>query len=327
MSKKLSVIIVSYNTSDLLKQCLTALYNSDLEEKTLEVFVVDNASADNSVEMVREEFPDVHLLPQSENLGFAAANNLAYRQSSGDYIFLLNPDAQVEATALRELTSYMEAHPACAIAGGRIMTADGNLAPSARAFPGFVNRLLVLTGLSSRFPNSRFFGRPDMTYLDDSKPVDVDWVPGTFSCISRKMLDQIGFFDERFFMYYEETDLCLRANRNDWKVMFIPWARVWHVGGACSKTRKDMTFDSAGSQLLNYRLRSELLYWRKNFGFFPMVMNTGLEYAFNCLRALKNSMYGSSKKQKKQESIAFLKNARAAFKDTKTGKQSPPAPW
>jgi hypothetical protein len=277
--------------------------------------------------MVQATFPRIHLLAQKKNLGFAAANNLAYAQSTGDYVVLLNPDALIENDALYTLCSYMDHNPKCGISGGRIVNMDGSPAPSARSFPGVLNRFLVLSGLSDRYPNSRFLGRPDLSYLDDTEAVLVDWVPGTFSCLRRELIEQIGFFDERFFMYYEETDLCLRAKKQGWKIIYLPWARVWHVGGASSKTRKELVFDPAGSQLLSYRLKSEMLYWRKNFTFLAMIANTGLEFAFHVLRAMKNTLYGQDKKNKKLNSLVVLNNLIIALKETRCGTKSPPTPW
>lgn len=326
MDQSISVIIVSYNTKDLLQDCLQSLYASGSHE-FLEVFVVDNASRDGSPGMVRDQFPQAHVLAETENLGFAAANNLAYSKSRGEYVFLLNPDARLEREAISQSVQYMESDPSCGLCGGQILNMDGSPAPSARSFPGMINKLLVLSGLSSRYPSSRFFGRQDMTYLDDTSPVPVDWVPGTFSCIRRGMLEEIGFFDPRFFMYYEETDLCLRAKRNGWKVVFLPWAKAWHVGGACSKTRKDKTFDAAGSQLLQYRLRSEMLYWRKNYGMLSMLGNIDLDLLFHGLRYLKNRLFGKAGAMKLKESKAFLQQSWVALKDTAYGKQSPPFPW
>ena len=327
MSKRLSVIIVSYNTQDLLQSCLDSLFSRSQDKEAMEVIVVDNASSDDSVPMLRERFPQVHVLAQGTNLGFAAANNLAFAQAQGRYIFLLNPDARIEAGALDSCVQYMQRTPDCGLCGGRILNMDGTPAPSARSYPSVLNKGLVLSSLSAKFPASRICGRPDMTYLAADRAVDVDWVPGTFSCLRRDMLEEIGFFDERYFMYYEETDLCLRANQSEWKVVFLPEARVWHVGGASSKTRKDMTFDSSGSQLLKFRLRSEMLYWRKNFGLGPLVGNIGLEYGFHLLRALKNSVGGGERDGKRQASLHFLNQTHAALRDTAWGRRSPKRPW
>ena len=196
MKSSASAIIVSYNTSDLLRECLQSLTASVPD--TFEIFVVDNASVDGSPDMVREEFPGVILIANTENLGFAAANNQAFARSSGEYIFLLNPDARVAEDAIPKMLAFMDARPGCGICGGQIYTPEGDRAPSARSFPCTLHKFFTLFGLNTRFPKSRIFGQPDMTWLRGHVPTLVDWVPGTFTCLRRSMLESIGFFDERY---------------------------------------------------------------------------------------------------------------------------------
>jgi GT2 family glycosyltransferase len=141
------------------------------------------------------------------------------------------------------------------------------------------------------------------------------------------MLEKIGFFDERFFLYYEETDLCLRARRAGWKIYFFPGAEVIHVGGASSKTRKDLQLDLGGSQLLKFRMRSELLYYRKNFGFLSMLANSTVEMFFHFLRYLANLWPGQQNHNKRRYSLAIINHGFQALHDTHWGNISPPTPW
>ncbi len=323
---KASVIVVSYNTSDLLKACLRSV--AEAENKCeIEIVVVDNASADDSVAMVRDDFPQVKLIASDVNLGFAAANNLAYAETDGDFVFLLNPDARLKDGSLDAMIEFMNDNPRCGIAGGLIRNPDGGLEPSARRFPGVMNKFLIMTGLSDRFPESRIFGRADYKFFEHDRPLQVDWVPGTFTALRRTMLDEIGFFDNRFFMYFEETDLCLRARRNGWQAYFVPFAEIVHEGGACSKTRKDLDFDTGGSQLLGYRLRSEALYYRKNFGYFKALAALGLEGGWHLCRALANFGGSADKQNKRRYSKMMTGNIIKAWRDTKRGLHSPPTPW
>jgi N-acetylglucosaminyl-diphospho-decaprenol L-rhamnosyltransferase len=326
MSHKLSIIIVSFNTKSLLQQCLDSIFDNKTVHE-LEVFVVDNDSADDSVEMVNKCFPQVRLIANKINMGFAAANNQAFNLSTGAYIVLLNPDSRLQPHALDNAVAFMEAHPTAGICGCRLLNFGGQLEPSARRFPNSIYKLLMISGISAKFASSKILGRGDYKYFDHNSSIEVDWVPGTFSLVRREMLDELGFFDERFYLYYEETDLCLRAKRVGWKVFFFPGAEVIHAGGACSKTRKDMQMDIGGSQLLKFRYRSELLYFRKNFGLMAVLDNWGVEMGFHLLRYLTRLRPGSANRQKRQYSLAILRHGLQAFRDTHWGTVNPPTPW
>lgn len=323
----ISIVIVSYNTRDILRGCLTALlaHPPGLE---MEVFVVDNHSADGSAQMVRREFPQVRLIANTENRGFAAANNQAFRLARGRYIILLNPDAFVKPGAVVAAVDFMERTPQCGISGGRLVDLNGRLDPSARRFPTWWSKLCALTGMSSRYPSSPVFNRHDFGGFAHDRPLEVDWVPGTFVVLRARMLAAIGFFDERFFIYYEETDLCRRARQNGWQVHFVPDAEVVHIGGACSQTRKDKVFDPAGAQVLSFRMRSEWLYHRKNGGLPAVLANAGMELGWHLLRIWVNRLPGRPTAQSKRTTSAnVIRLIRQTLRDTAFGRRSPAAPW
>ena len=323
----ISVIIVSFNTADLLKKCLTALFETTAG-MALEVFVVDNASRDNSVEMVRQAFPQVELIENRQNRGFAAANNQAWQRSRGDYVLLLNPDAFVKSRAVTNAVAFMQAHPGCGLCGGRLVKPDGSLDPSARRFPNAINKLFTISGLRSRFPNSQLFSHHEFGNFDHKQTLEVDWVPGTFTLYRREMLLQTGLFDERYFVYYEETDLCRSAKKLGWQVCFIPDAEVIHVGGACSKTLKEHSYDRAASQVLTFRLRSEWLYFRKNNGLGAVLANAGVEVGWHLVRCLINLLPGRRDGgHKAAASQAMIREIGRSLRDTRLGLLSPPAPW
>lgn len=323
---KVSIIIVSYNTSGMLRECLQSVFENETGHR-VETIVVDNASRDDSVKMVREEFPQVVLIANSWNAGFAAGVNLGYTRATGKYVFLLNPDARLQPGAIERSVDFMERHPECGLCGARLLNPEGGLEPSARRFPGALNKFLIISGLSTRYPHSRFFGRADYLYRDHRQVMEVDWVPGTFSAIRAGLIEQLGFFDERFYLYYEETDLCLRAKRAGWKIYFIPDAEVVHEGGGSSKTRKDMEFDAGAAQLVKFRMRSELLYFRKNYGGLAVLLNAGVEIGWLLLRALVNLRPGVEPQQKRRSSLRAVKHCLQALADTRWGSFSPPAPW
>ncbi|GFM34465.1 glycosyltransferase family 2 protein [Desulfovibrio subterraneus] len=321
-----SVFIVSYNTREILARCLEHLFASN-SGISMEVFIVDNDSKDDSVDMVRERFPQVILMPMDWNMGFARANNAAFARSTGEFVILLNPDAFVEPDAIAQALSFMHEHPKAAACGGLILDDHGGKAPSARRFPTSFAKFCRMWGLADRFSGSPIFDKHDYRNSDLSQPMQVDWVPGTFTVIRRKALADATLFDERFFMYYEETDLCLRLQRQGWEVWFVPSVRVMHLGGASAKTvKKD--FDSSGSQVSGWRLRSEYLYFRKNFGLAAVLMHAGIEISRHWVRIFLNSLRkGEEAARKKTDSRRKAQLCQEALADTGYGSVSPKVPW
>jgi GT2 family glycosyltransferase len=322
-----SVVIVSYNTRDILMHCLESLFENS-RGLDMEVFVVDNDSRDGSAAKVKKEFPQVHLVENHENLGFAAANNQAFRLARGNYIVLLNPDAYVKPSSLQNGISFMERTPDCGLCGGKVLSPEGRLEPSARRFPSPLSKFFTLSGLSAKYPGPTIFNRHEFGGFAHDRAVEVDWVPGTFSIIRKEMLDAIGMFDERFYIYYEETDLCLRAKKAGWKICFIPDAAVTHIGGACSKTRKDRTFDDKAAQVLSFRMRSEWLYYRKNSGLPGVLASAGIELLWYAIRFAKNAVLRSGESAtKRSAAVSVIKQVTRSLIDTRFGRVSPGIPW
>jgi GT2 family glycosyltransferase len=322
-----SVILVSFNTRDLLRQCCLTL-NREAGVVTYETIVVDNASRDGSADMIATEFPDVRLIRSEVNLGFAAANNRAFEIARGRYIVLLNPDAFLRPGALPLSIEHMDANPRVGLAGGRLVGRDGSWQPSARMFPSPLNNLLTMSGLAAKFPKSRLLGRMDRTWADPLQPAQVDWVPGAYSIIRRSVLDRIGFFDERFFLYFEEVDLCRRVKAAKNEVWYWPDIVVEHLGGESAKTVKDPISLSSGSQIELWRMRAGLLYFRKHHGKLGAWSNLLLESWWYRSRAFRNRWLTSAQRTARvasfQAAIAVLKQA---WWDTQGGKISPPRPW
>lgn len=320
----LSVVVVSFNTRDILKSCLQRLYEVG-QGLRMQVIVVDNASRDASADMVAQTFPEVHLIRSSTNLGFAAANNLGFAVVSGTYVLLLNPDALLAPGALQRSLAHMAGDPAIGMGGARLLDQAGVQQPSARQFPSLLNELLVLSGLAARFPNSRFFGRFDRTWDRSGHAAMVDWVPGAFALMRREALAQVGVFDERFFLYYEEVDLCRRFHAQGWKIAYWPDVVVHHTGGESSKTVDNQVFSSSGSQLTLWRMRSGLLYYRKHHGWLVARLVAALESGWHQLRAWRAQRQGQLPKA--QDSARVVALMRQAWTETGGGAQSPPRPW
>jgi len=225
-----SVIIVNWNTRDLLAQCLQSVY-AETSLSSYEVIVVDNGSTDGSVEMVRRSYPQARLLVNTDNRGFAAANNQGMSIASGRYFLLLNSDTIVLDRAIEKTIVFADRHPDTAVVGCRILNLDRSLQISCFRFPSLLNWFLHSTYLYKLFPRSRFFGREQMTWWarDDVREVDV--VTGCYMLVRRAAVDEVGLMDERFFMYAEETDWCYRFNVAGWKNRFTPEAEIIHLGG------------------------------------------------------------------------------------------------
>lgn len=253
----LSIVIVSWNTRDLLAQCLASVFAQQGEEGAglgLEVFVVDNASGDGSPEMVRDQFPQVQLLENPGNPGFAAANNQGIRLSRGRYILLLNPDTIVKPGALAALVKFMDEHPQAGAAGARLLNADGSLQESCYPRPTLGRefwRLFHLDRLAARaiYPMQRW-------PLD--RPREVDVLMGACLLVRRAVFDQIGLWEETYFMYSEEVDLCYRVQAAGWSLVWVPQAEVVHLGGQSTRQVAEVMF------LRLYQ--SKILYFRRHYG-------------------------------------------------------------
>jgi GT2 family glycosyltransferase len=321
-----SLIIVSFNTRNVLRESLESI-ERERGNLRLEIFVVDNNSRDGSVEMVQTEFPYVRVMRSQVNLGFGAANNLALELANGRYVVLLNSDAFLCPDSLKLSVEYMDRHPEVGLAGGRLVGRDFALQPSARMFPTILSDFLVLSGLAHRFPKSRFFGRFDRTWADPMQPAEVDWVPGAFSIVRSEVLQKVGFFDPDFFLYSEEVDLCRRIQGAGYKIMYWPDIVVIHIGGESSRYLKPLEMSSAGAQLIRWRMRSTLLYYRKHHGAGAWTAKM-LEHVFYQLVALRNRFSSDPlRRERVSENRNLIRLLRQAWEDTNGGRISPPRPW
>jgi GT2 family glycosyltransferase len=232
---KLSVIIVNYNVKYFLEQCLLSVRKA-MTGMQAEVFVVDNNSVDSSVEMVRDKFPEVILIENSENAGFARANNMAIRRSKGEYVLLLNPDTVVEDDTFEKITGFMDSHPDAGALGVKMVDGKGRFLPeSKRGLPTPAVAFYKIFGLSRLFPRSRKFGQYHLGYLDRDKVHEVEILSGAFMLIRREVLDKVGLLDEEFFMYGEDIDLSYRIIKAGYKNYYFPRTRIIHYKGESTK--------------------------------------------------------------------------------------------
>ena len=281
-----SVVIVNYNTSHLLPEMFGALAKSRADLK-LQVIVIDNASRDDSVAVLRRDFPEVQLIVNASNVGFGRANNQALPFITGRHVLLLNTDAFTAPDTLSKTVAYMDAHPDCGILGVRLVGRDGALQPSCRYAPNLLNVFLARTGLKRLFPGVRMVD--DMTW-DHATVRECDWVPGCYYLMRRELVDEVGLFDPRYFLYYEEVDHCRVAQQAGWKVVFYPYTSVVHIGGESAKSLSEIT--ASGRQISALQIESELLYFRKHYGLWG-ALGSGLAASVaDALLALKALLKG-----------------------------------
>lgn len=234
---RLSVAIVNWNTTDLLKACLISIRDHP-PKGDYEITVVENNSDDFDAEAFRRQFPDVHLIVNPADQGYARGNNQAIETSTGDYVLLLNPDTEVTEDALETLLVFMESHADAAAAGAKLVRPDGSIDLSVRSFPYPGPIAWEFLGLSRLFPKSRRLGAYRMTYFTYDKPAEVDQPMGSALILSRHAINKVGLLDEAFPIFFNEVDWLYRAKENGYRVYFVPDAAVIHHGGASTSQVK-----------------------------------------------------------------------------------------
>jgi hypothetical protein len=223
----LSICIVNWNVKELLKACLQSIFKNT-KDISFEVIVVDNNSSDNSVQMIKESFPQVKLIESKTNAGFTMANNQAIKIAQGRYIMLLNPDTEVIDNALNKMVRFMESRRDCGALGCKLLNTDGSLQRSCRTFPSLEVMFYSAFFLDSLFPKSRIFGKYFMTWWDFSDIREVDQPMGSALMIKKEALDKVGLFDENIFIWFDEVDLCYRIKKSGWKIYFTPDVQIKH---------------------------------------------------------------------------------------------------
>jgi N-acetylglucosaminyl-diphospho-decaprenol L-rhamnosyltransferase len=277
----ISVVLVSYNTAEITKKSLQHLFASK-HNLQMEVFIIDNASRDNSVELIRSVFPNISLTENNVNVGFGRANNQALPFISGRYVLLLNTDAFVDPDVIAKTVAYMDEHPKCGILGVKLIGENGDLQPSCRYFPTPWRIFLQTTGLKRYFKNAQMVD--DMNWDHDSVK-NCDWVPGCYYLVRKEVIDQVGFFDPLYFMYCEEVDHCYATKSAGWDITYYP-IPVVHLGGESAKS--DSEISTHGRQIKSLQIESELLYFRKNYGIFGVVSHLFLTTLVNVLQVVRS---------------------------------------
>lgn len=249
--KKLDICLVSWRTRDLLRACLGSVVE---QPEVAQIIVVDNASGDGTAEMVKQEFPSVQLIANSENLGFAAGNNQAIRAGNSPYVLLLNPDTEVQPGALAAFLEAFEEDEQIGAVAAQLLLPNGTVQHSCRSFPEPAAVLLDAIRLSRLFPKSKLFGRYRLTFWDHQSKRDCDQPMASALAFRRAALEQVGLFDENFPLYFNDVDLCYRLRQAGWRVVFEPKAKVLHHHGSSTwQVRPNAILESHRSLIRFYR--------------------------------------------------------------------------
>ena len=274
-SADVTVIVVSYNTKALLRECLASVMRAGT--RTVEVIVVDNASADGSADMVAHEFPAVDLIRVPSNVGFAAANNLALRRAQGGYCLLLNPDATLNDDTTEALAAYLDAHGDVGVVGPTVLFPDGRFQSSGFAFPTVLSELRQSRSVEWM---ARFAGAVQRPAPPGREPLEVDWVDGACLMIRRETMDAIGLLDEQYFLYGEEVDWCYRARKTGWRVVAVRAAAAFHHRGQSTGGVADAT--------VAYLTETRLRFFRTHRGV-PTALFVSAVFALGCLKQIAES--------------------------------------
>jgi GT2 family glycosyltransferase len=302
-----SIVIVSFNTSQLLDECIESI-----ERETRcshEIIVVDNASTDRSLQMLRKKYGSVTLIENADNVGFARANNQGFCIASGKYFFMLNPDTVILNGAIDKLVEFMDRNPDVGICGPRNVGKDGQLQYNCDHFPSFWNNLWVYTNFVNRYPNVEMFSRSRMQYWDYSSQCDVDKIMGCSLMIRARDFKELGGLDDKYFMYFEETDLCFQAKQNQKRVVYLPTATVIHYGGESSQSQTHETV--LDKTISTYFLRSQYYFFHKNYGVVATLMMRILDFGYGTALILRNMIRRDKTKMEhgRTKGFALLKGA------------------
>ena len=276
----LSIIIVSFNTRQLLADCLRSVHDVR-DEAAIGVFVVDNHSADGSADMVEQDFPWVQLIRNPSNAGFAAANNLALARATGRYVMLLNSDTIVHDGAFRTLVRFMDDRPSAGYCGSNLLNEDGTHLPSARRLPTPLSPAYAMTGMSERKPASAHCQDLHVRLGADT-PFRAGWFTGACLVVRRETYREVGPLDDGYFLYYEETDWCRQMAQAGWQGWYVPGAVVTHLGGR-SVEHTSQVRPFFGNHPVHW-VNSSRRYFRRWYGVGGLVFKQLLLYAAIWLR-------------------------------------------
>ncbi len=254
-----SIIIVNWNTKDLLLNCIESLYN-ETHNATMEIIVVDNGSKDGSPVAVKSKYPQIKIICNNENLGFAKANNIGIAESVGRFVCLVNSDIKALDEVVDRLVEYMDQHTEIGAIGPKTVNDDMSIRVNTRRFPTLWNTICETFFLTEIFPNNKLFRGRTMTWFSHEETMNVDVLSGCFLMVRREVVEKVGTLDDRFFIYGEDTDWCKRMHINNWQVVFFAETKAIHYAGASSS--------AAPIRFLIELTKADLQYWKKHHNIF-----------------------------------------------------------
>lgn len=266
-----SIIIVSYNTKDILHECLDSVYKNLPQKLSIEVIVIDNGSVDGSYDMINEEFPSAVAIANKENFGFSKANNMGIKKAKGRYVLFLNSDTVIFKGAIETIVEFMDAHISVGAATCKVVLPNEKIDDAShRGFPTPWNSFCHFLGLSRIFPRSHIFSGYSLGYLDQDIIHEIDACAGAFMMVRRKAGEQIDWWDEDFFWYGDDLDFCYRLKEKGWKVYFVPTASILHykgVSGGIKDISKNITHANRQTKTLATKARFDAMriFYKKHY--------------------------------------------------------------
>lgn len=289
----LSIIIISYNTKDLLRKCLLSIERA-INDYSYEIIVVDNASSDGTVEMIKNEFPLVHLIINKENIGFAKANNYGIQYAKGRYILLLNSDAILHTNCLNKMIKFMEMQKNAAALSPKVLNLDDTLQSKGNHFPSLTKALLLILKINKILPKKYLYKIFPNLFWDENEIRKVDWISGCCMLIKKDALKEIGLLPESYFMYYEDLEWCLLAKNKGYDIWYYPKATITHISSS-----------SPNNEIIKISVISTLMFFRKHSSKFYGAIYLILELILALESLILNILFPLSKKRIKNYYIKF----------------------
>jgi GT2 family glycosyltransferase len=299
---EVSIVIVSYNVANYLKECIRSIKRETI--CNYEIIVIDNNSEGHTVELLRTQHPDVTLIRNDLNLGFAKANNQGFKIANGRYVFMLNPDTLILNGAVDKLIQFLDEHPEIGACGPKNLNPDLTLQHNCHHFPSLTLEIFKFLQLKRFFPKNRLFGREHMSYWDYGNIRAVDWITGCSLMIRKDVLDRIGGLDENYFLYSEECDFCYQMKQQGKKIFYFPQAEIIHYGGESSVTQN---YERLHSRTITKHLYvSRYYFYRKNYGKIQEFVLRFLDILYFILSLLKNKIQIFKKDRKDRITCAKI---------------------
>ncbi|MEJ2347769.1 MAG: glycosyltransferase family 2 protein [Patescibacteria group bacterium] len=289
---EISIVILNYNTKSLLKDCLDSLERVK-DEASFEIIVADNGSGDGSQEMIKKDFKWVKLVENNANLGFAAGNNRAKDSCRGNYVLFLNTDTIVKKGALKETLNYLKKNKKVAAVSCRVELVNGELdKDTRRSFPTpWVSLTHLALHLDRIFPKSKLFAKYWYGYIPDDVTHEVDVLQGAFFLVRKKVLDDVGWFDEDYFLDGEDIDLCWKIKKAGWKLIYYSKVKIIHLKGATKGKNKEVKKRAPLRERLKFRMAGvnsmEIFYRKRMWHEYPLLLNLLVIFGIKCLKALR----------------------------------------